>query len=75
MGSWLAVELQIVYFMIYEQLDDTWAWVSIRPERQPDVVAGAPGVAQDAPIVDDGGQADPTLAQAPPPPATARTMP
>ncbi|GJS46300.1 hypothetical protein Tco_0596421 [Tanacetum coccineum] len=33
------------------------------------------GVAQDAPIIDEGGQADPALVQAPPPPATARTMP
>ncbi|GKE97424.1 hypothetical protein Tco_0020775, partial [Tanacetum coccineum] len=30
-------------------------------DRQPDVAAGALGVAQDAPIVDEGGQADPTL--------------
>ncbi|GJS98323.1 hypothetical protein Tco_0819493 [Tanacetum coccineum] len=35
-----------------------------------------PSVAQDAPAVDEGGQADPTLVQAPlPPPAPARTMP
>ncbi|GKA85732.1 hypothetical protein Tco_0807386 [Tanacetum coccineum] len=46
-------------------------------ERQPDVAAGAPGVAQDVPIVDEGGQADPAPVQAPqqPPLATARTMP
>ncbi|GKE19916.1 hypothetical protein Tco_1431428 [Tanacetum coccineum] len=41
----------------------------------PDAAAGAPGVAQDAPIVDEGGQADPAPIQAPPPPAAARTMP
>ncbi|GKF56582.1 hypothetical protein Tco_0166922, partial [Tanacetum coccineum] len=29
----------------------------------------------DAPIVDEGGQADPAPVQAPPPPAAARTMP
>ncbi|GKE85049.1 hypothetical protein Tco_1558791, partial [Tanacetum coccineum] len=45
-------------------------------ERQPDAMAGAPRVAQDAPIVDEGGQADLAPTQAPPPPpATARTMP
>ncbi|GKE13999.1 hypothetical protein Tco_1421576 [Tanacetum coccineum] len=41
-----------------------------------DAAVGAPGVAQDAPIVDEGGQADLASAQAPPPPpATAMTMP
>ncbi|GJW89693.1 hypothetical protein Tco_0167246 [Tanacetum coccineum] len=39
----------------------TWAWVSIRPERQPDAAAGPPTDDEDAPIVDEGGQADPTL--------------
>ncbi|GKG07858.1 hypothetical protein Tco_0333690, partial [Tanacetum coccineum] len=38
-------------------VDDTWARVAMGPERQPDAAAGAPGVAQDAPIVDEGGQA------------------
>ncbi|GJZ66222.1 hypothetical protein Tco_0622918 [Tanacetum coccineum] len=28
--------------IIYEQLDDTWAWVAMGPERQPDAAAGAP---------------------------------
>ncbi|GKD83368.1 hypothetical protein Tco_1350207 [Tanacetum coccineum] len=41
----------------------------------PDAMAGAPRVAQDAPIVDEGGQADPAPVHAPPPPAPARTMP
>ncbi|GJT43795.1 hypothetical protein Tco_0952510 [Tanacetum coccineum] len=46
------------------------------PERQPDAAAGAPRVVQDAPIVDEGGQANSAPAQAPPPPPTAaRTMP
>ncbi|GKE38850.1 hypothetical protein Tco_1462255, partial [Tanacetum coccineum] len=45
-------------------------------ERQPNAAAGAPRVAQDAPIVNKGGQADPAPTHAPPPPpATARTMP
>ncbi|GJY85351.1 retrovirus-related pol polyprotein from transposon TNT 1-94 [Tanacetum coccineum] len=57
--------------------DDTWAWVAMRPERQPDAAAGAPRMAQDAPVIDEGGQADPAPVQAPPPPppAAARTMP
>ncbi|GJZ65081.1 hypothetical protein Tco_0621777 [Tanacetum coccineum] len=40
------------------EVDDTWAWVAIRPERQPDAVAGALGVAQDAPIIDVWWPAD-----------------
>ncbi|GJY83357.1 hypothetical protein Tco_0496733 [Tanacetum coccineum] len=66
---------ELVKLQIYEKLDDTWDWVAMGPERQLDAATGAPEVAQDAPIVDEGGQADPTPAQAPPPPATARTMP
>ncbi|GJV34103.1 hypothetical protein Tco_1394503 [Tanacetum coccineum] len=53
-----------------------FAWVAIGPKRQPNAAAGASKVAQDAHIVDEGGQADPSLAQAPPPPlVVARTMP
>ncbi|GKD76942.1 hypothetical protein Tco_1339563 [Tanacetum coccineum] len=67
---------ELVRWKICEQLDDTWAWVAMGPERQPDATAGAPGVAQDAPVINEGGQADPTPVQAPPPPpAAARTMP
>ncbi|GJU55996.1 hypothetical protein Tco_1229710 [Tanacetum coccineum] len=44
---------------IYAQFDDTWAWVAMGPERQPDAAAGAPDDAEDAPIIDEGGQADP----------------
>ncbi|GKG54548.1 hypothetical protein Tco_0560203, partial [Tanacetum coccineum] len=67
---------ELVRLHIYKQLDDTWAWVAMRPERQPDAAAGASGVAQDAPVIDEGGQADPTPVLAPPPPpATAMTMP
>ncbi|GKA97598.1 hypothetical protein Tco_0825492 [Tanacetum coccineum] len=47
------------------------------PERQPDAAAGALANAEDAPIIDEGGQADPTPVQAPqqpplPPPAHVR---
>nr|GEU94389.1 ribonuclease H-like domain, reverse transcriptase, RNA-dependent DNA polymerase [Tanacetum cinerariifolium] len=55
-------------------LDDTRAWVAMGPERQPDAAAGAPGVAQDAPVIDEDGQADPEPVQAPPPPPAAKTM-
>ncbi|GKC84506.1 hypothetical protein Tco_1140223 [Tanacetum coccineum] len=35
-------------------VDDTWAWVAIGPERQPDAATGAPAVAKDAPAADEG---------------------
>ncbi|GKA66108.1 hypothetical protein Tco_0765916 [Tanacetum coccineum] len=42
----------------------------------PDAAAGAHGVAQDSPVIDEGDQADPTPVHAPPPPpAAARSMP
>ncbi|GKD41755.1 hypothetical protein Tco_1261962 [Tanacetum coccineum] len=60
--------------------DDTWAWVAMGPERQPDAAAGAPAIAEDAPAVDKGDQvvlAPMQAPQQPPPPplAPARTMP
>ncbi|GKG61193.1 hypothetical protein Tco_0618918 [Tanacetum coccineum] len=50
------------------------------PDRQPDAATGAPVDVEDASIVDEGGQADPALVQAPqqpppPPLAPGRTMP
>ncbi|GKA30519.1 hypothetical protein Tco_0716824 [Tanacetum coccineum] len=71
---------ELVRLQISVELDDTWAWVAMGPERQPDVAAGAPADAEDAPIVDEGGQADPAPVQAPqqpplPPSAPARTIP
>ncbi|GKD33259.1 hypothetical protein Tco_1248768, partial [Tanacetum coccineum] len=39
---------------IYERIGYTWAWVAPRPKRQPDVAAGAPEAAEDAPAVDEG---------------------
>ncbi|GKE69855.1 hypothetical protein Tco_1527927, partial [Tanacetum coccineum] len=59
---------ELVRLQICKEIDDTWAWVALGPERQPDAAAGAP-------VIDEGGQANPTPIQAPPPPATARTMP
>ncbi|GJX44240.1 hypothetical protein Tco_0260916 [Tanacetum coccineum] len=60
---------------IYIKVGDTWAWVSLGPERQPDAAAGAPGSTEDAPAVDEGAQADPAPVQAPQPsPPAPRTM-
>ncbi|GJZ64893.1 hypothetical protein Tco_0621589 [Tanacetum coccineum] len=67
---------ELMRIHIYMEVDDTWDWVAMRPERQLNVADGALGVAQDAPIVDEGGQDDPTPVHAPPPPpVAARTMP
>ncbi|GKF20079.1 hypothetical protein Tco_0068717, partial [Tanacetum coccineum] len=49
--------------------------IDMGPERQPDALAGAPRVAQDAPIVDEGSQAYSAPLQVPPPPVATRTMP
>ncbi|GJS26677.1 hypothetical protein Tco_0487297 [Tanacetum coccineum] len=56
---------KLVRLQICMDIDDTWAWVAMGPERQPDAAAGAPGVAQDAPVVDEGVQAAPAPEQAP----------
>ncbi|GKF62329.1 hypothetical protein Tco_0182383, partial [Tanacetum coccineum] len=71
---------ELVKLEIYVQFDDTWAWVTMGPERQPDAAAGALDDAKDASIIDEGGQADPTPVQAPqqpppPPLASAKTIP
>ncbi|GKF86475.1 hypothetical protein Tco_0254302, partial [Tanacetum coccineum] len=70
---------ELVRLQICAQFDDTWAWVAMGLERQPDATAGAPADAEDVLIIDEGGQADPTPVQAPqqppsPPPAPARTV-
>ncbi|GJT81729.1 hypothetical protein Tco_1056071 [Tanacetum coccineum] len=66
---------ELVRLQIYMEIDDTWEWVALGPERQPDAAAGAPEAAEDAPIADEGDQAVPATVQAPqqpppPPPAT-----
>ncbi|GJT43733.1 hypothetical protein Tco_0952448 [Tanacetum coccineum] len=50
------------------RVGDTWAWLALRPERQPDAAAGAPTAAEDAPAFDKGAQADPAPVHAPQPP-------
>ncbi|GKB98113.1 hypothetical protein Tco_0984250 [Tanacetum coccineum] len=67
---------ELVRLQICVEIDDTWAWVALGPDRQPDVAAGTPRVAQDALVVDEGDQVVSAPVQAPPPPpAAARTMP
>ncbi|GJX53365.1 hypothetical protein Tco_0281734 [Tanacetum coccineum] len=50
---------ELVRLQIYVEIDDTWTWVAMGLERQPDAEA------EDAPIIDEGGQADPAPVQAP----------
>ncbi|GJR83680.1 hypothetical protein Tco_0154465 [Tanacetum coccineum] len=38
---------ELVRLQIYVQFDDTWAWVAMGPERQPDAAAGALAEAED----------------------------
>ncbi|GJT50013.1 hypothetical protein Tco_0976170 [Tanacetum coccineum] len=54
----------------FGEVDDTWAWVAMVLERQPDAMVGAPRVAQDTLAVDEGGQAvsEPYSAPDQPPP-------
>ncbi|GKA40000.1 hypothetical protein Tco_0732593 [Tanacetum coccineum] len=71
---------ELVRLQICVHHDDTWAWVAIGLERQPDAMVSASVVAKDAPAVDEGDQAVMTPVQTPqqqppPPPAAARTVP
>ncbi|GJY83011.1 hypothetical protein Tco_0496387 [Tanacetum coccineum] len=47
---------ELVRLQICTQFDNTWAWVAMGPERQPDAAAGTPVVAEDAPAIDEGDQ-------------------
>ncbi|GJV17828.1 TraB domain-containing protein [Tanacetum coccineum] len=67
---------ELVRLQIYVQFDDTWAWVAMGQERQPDAMVGAFNVAEDAPAINEGDQAVPAPVQAPqqpPPPPTPAT--
>ncbi|GKE86231.1 hypothetical protein Tco_1559973, partial [Tanacetum coccineum] len=57
-----------IFEEICEEIDDTWAWIALGPERQTDAAAGALGAVEDAPTVNEGDQAVPAPVQAPPPP-------
>ncbi|GKA69222.1 hypothetical protein Tco_0775286 [Tanacetum coccineum] len=74
---WHFIGFYLAKSRICEELDDTWAWVASRLERQPDAAAGAPEVAEGAPDVDEGARAVPAPVQAPQLPLAAeptRTM-
>ncbi|GKB67218.1 hypothetical protein Tco_0928630 [Tanacetum coccineum] len=70
--------VELVRLQICMEIDDTWAWVALGPERQPDATVGALEAAEDAPVDDEGGQAVLAPIQAPqpppPPPIDSRTM-
>ncbi|GKE39975.1 hypothetical protein Tco_1463380 [Tanacetum coccineum] len=72
---------ELVKLNICMEIGDDWAWVALGPERQQVAAAGAPGAAEDVPVVDEGVQDDPTPVQAPQQPpspsplAVGRTMP
>ncbi|GJS03641.1 hypothetical protein Tco_0320149 [Tanacetum coccineum] len=68
---------KLVRLQICKELDDTWAWVAPRPERQPDVAVGTQVVVEGAPNVDEGAQTVLAPIQAPQPSSAAgpaRTM-
>ncbi|GJX23636.1 hypothetical protein Tco_0228081 [Tanacetum coccineum] len=65
---------ELVRPQICMELDNTWAWVAPGPERQPDVVAGAPKAAEDAPVADEGALAVPAPVPQPPPPTARPTQ-
>ncbi|GJU53479.1 zinc knuckle CX2CX4HX4C containing protein [Tanacetum coccineum] len=48
---------ELVKLNICMEIGDNWAWVASGLERQQVAVAGAPEVVEDAPAVDEGGQA------------------
>ncbi|GJV63356.1 hypothetical protein Tco_1474184 [Tanacetum coccineum] len=56
---------ELVRLQICIELDDTWAWVALGPERQPDSMVGAPEAIEDALVADEGAPAVPTPVQAP----------
>ncbi|GJY08555.1 hypothetical protein Tco_0375609 [Tanacetum coccineum] len=69
---------ELVRLQIYEELDDTWAWVAPGPERQQVVATSATETSEDAPIVDEDASVVLAPMQAPqlPPPigGPANTM-
>ncbi|GJY45534.1 hypothetical protein Tco_0434597 [Tanacetum coccineum] len=59
---------ELVKLNICREIGDEWAWVAPGPKRKPDVAAGAPKAAEDAPIANEGTPAVPAPVQAPQPP-------
>ncbi|GJT41315.1 hypothetical protein Tco_0941180 [Tanacetum coccineum] len=53
--AFLVIDMaELVRLQICVEIDDTWAWAALGPERQPNAVAGAHGATEDAPAVDEG---------------------
>nr|GFA25248.1 uncharacterized mitochondrial protein AtMg00810-like [Tanacetum cinerariifolium] len=50
---------KLVNLNICRNIGDDWAWVASRPERQQVSASGAPEAVEDAPVVDEGAQANP----------------
>ncbi|GJZ46907.1 hypothetical protein Tco_0600739 [Tanacetum coccineum] len=48
---------ELVRLQICVEINDTWSWVAMGPERQPDAPTGAPAIAEDAPAIGEGDQA------------------
>nr|GEX59214.1 hypothetical protein [Tanacetum cinerariifolium] len=66
---------ELVRLQICEDLDDTWAWVALGPERQQVAAAGALEVVKGSFYVDKDDQAVSAPVQAPqPPPAAGPAM-
>nr|GFA80628.1 hypothetical protein [Tanacetum cinerariifolium] len=47
-----------IWLLILDWYGDTWAWVAQGPERQQATAAGAPAVAEGAPVYDDDSNVD-----------------
>ncbi|GJT05323.1 hypothetical protein Tco_0839785 [Tanacetum coccineum] len=70
MISWdlLVIDMaELVRLQICVELDDTWAWVALGPERQQVATAGTPKASEDAPVSHEGAPAIPAPVQAPQP--------
>ncbi|GKG60005.1 hypothetical protein Tco_0609669, partial [Tanacetum coccineum] len=65
---------KLVRLQICEELDETWAWVPLAPERQQVAAAGVVEAAKDAPVVDEGAPVIRAPVQGPQPPPAARTI-
>ncbi|GKD67540.1 hypothetical protein Tco_1321630, partial [Tanacetum coccineum] len=59
---------ELVKLNICMEIGDEWAWVAPGPERKQVVMSGSPEAAEDAPIINEGTQADLAPIQAPRPP-------
>nr|GEV76447.1 hypothetical protein [Tanacetum cinerariifolium] len=76
-GDLLVINMaELVRLQICEELDDTWSWVALGPEKQHVAAVGAPKVAKGALDVDEGDQVVSAPIQAPQLPAAepTRTM-